>query len=109
MNFNLRGMDQLSAYLGRMVNFDDAREVVKMNGAELQKNMQRQAAVDTGHMKRSITLTINGLTARVTPTAEYASYVEYGTRFMTAQPFVRPSFETQKQQFINDLLRIMRA
>lgn len=109
MNFNLRGMDELSAYLGRMANFDGAREVVKMNGAELQKNMMRQAPVDTGHMKRSITLTLHGLTVRVTPTAEYAGYVEYGTRFMTAQPFVRPSFETQKQKFIDDLLRLMRT
>lgn len=118
MTYNLRGMDALQAYLGNMANFDDVREVVKLNGAELEKSMKRNAKFKghykngvfirpTGATRRSITLTINGLTARVTPTTEYASYLEYGTRFMAAQPFVRPSFEVQKQKFIDDLLRLM--
>lgn len=109
MTLRITGMEALQARLNKLTNVDDAREVVKMNGAELQKNMQRLAAVDTGFMKRSVTLTLNGLSVKVTPTAEYSSYVEYGTRYMSAQPFVRPSFQTQKQKFIQDLQRIIRT
>ena len=43
------------------------------------------------------------MTARVAPTAEYSEYVEYGTRFMESQPYMRPAFGEQKQQFKSDM------
>ena len=61
--------------------------------------------MDTGTLKRSIGLEIRdgGLTAEVEPTAEYAAYVEYGTRYMSAQPYMRPSCTAQKEKFKSDL------
>ena len=48
------------------------------------------------------------MTATVEPTAEYAPYVELGTRFMEAQPFLKPAFEEQKKQFEKDLKELVR-
>ena len=42
------------------------------------------------------------------PTAEYAAYVEYGTRYMNAQPYMRPSYTAQKEQFKSDLKKLTR-
>lgn len=106
----IKGMEPLIAKLEKGINFDGAQEVVKMNGVELHKSAQRLAPVDTGHLKRSITLTVNegGLRAEVKPTAEYAPYLEYGTRYIAAQPFIRPSYQKQREQFLADLKRLVK-
>ena len=76
----------------------------------LQAKAQRNAPVDTGTLKRSISLVLRDgvLTAESEATAEYAPYVEWGTRFMNAQPFMRPAYYAQKEQFKSDLSRLMK-
>lgn len=108
VDVNIKGLEPLIAKLEKGINFDEAREVVRMNGAELHRNMQRSAPVDTGHLKRSITMNLSGLTVKVKPTANYSSYIEWGTRFQNPQPFVRPSYQKQRDKFINDLKRLMK-
>jgi HK97 gp10 family phage protein len=48
-----------------------------------------------------------GLTARVNPLMGYSAYPEYGTRYMAAQPYMRPALNDQKKQFKSDLKRLM--
>ena len=64
----------------------------------------------TGQTKRSIGLEImdGGMTAASGPTTEYSEYLEYGTRFMEAQPFVNPALNEQKGKFLDDLQKLMR-
>ena len=64
----------------------------------------------TGNLKRSIGLDIaaNGLTATVEPTAEYAAYVEFGTRFMNAQPYLKPAYNEQMTKFKQDLSKLVK-
>lgn len=85
-------------------------KVVRKNGAELQQKEQRTVPVDTGNLKRSILLTVEdgGMTSTVEPTANYAGYVEYGTRFMGAQPYVRPNYEEQKEIFMKDMKKYIK-
>lgn len=49
-----------------------------------------------------------GLTGIVGPTADYAPYVEYGTRFMSAQPYVRPAFNYQKVKFMAEMKALVK-
>jgi len=44
----------------------------------------------------------------VEPHTEYASYVEFGTRFMEAQPYMKPAFEKQSKQFRKDMNELVR-
>lgn len=110
MKFEIKGTDQLIQKLHNSMNMDRIKEVVRNNGAEMENKMKRKAAVDTGFMRRSVNMTLheNGMTVSVMPTAHYSVYVEYGTRKMSAQPFVRPSYHEQKQQFIKDMKRVMK-
>lgn len=103
------GLKELQVHVAAGMDLDPVREVVKMNGAELQQKVMRNAPVDTGALKRYIMLSImdGGLTARVNPLMNYSSYPEYGTRFMAAQPYIRPAMNAQKQQFKSDLKRLM--
>jgi HK97 gp10 family phage protein len=52
-------------------------------------------------------LSDGGLTGKVKPTADYAPYLEYGTRFQSAQPFMRPAFNKQKAQFKSDMDKLV--
>lgn len=112
--FTVQGIDTLQKALKDKVTLSDVKRVVRHNGAELQKKIQSNADFDkgyqTGATKRSVDLKIRdgGLTADSGPETEYAPYVEYGTRFMEAQPFVRPAFEEQKEQFKDDMQKLVR-
>ena len=111
---NITGIKELEAKLKKNATLDDARTVVKKNGADLQSLMTRNAVFvkgySTGATKRSIrsTFTDSNLTVTVEPTTSYASYPEYGTRCMATQPFVRPSFNIQKEIFKRDLKKLMK-
>lgn len=120
-SIRVRGLEDLQKKLKKNVEMQTVKMVVKQNGAELQSKAQDYAPVGTpestgipgyigGALKRSIGLEIknNGLTARVAPTAEYAEYVEYGTRYMESQPYIRPAFEEQKRQFKSDMKKLMK-
>ena len=117
----LEGMEKFQVKLKKNVQMSDVKRVVKANGAALQEAAQRKAPVGTpqstgipgyvgGTLKRSIVLEIRdgGLTAEGEPTAEYATYVEHGTRFMNAQPYMRPSYNQQKEKFKSDMKKLVR-
>lgn len=110
----IEGLYKLQKALKSNVTMDDVKRVVHKNGADLQARMQEgadfQKGYQTGTTKRSIGLEITdgGLTAEVEPNTEYSPYLEYGTRFMDAQPFVRPAYDVQKEKFKKDMDRLMR-
>lgn len=104
------GLAEIEKALKKNLSMEAVKRVVKQNGAELEAGAKRKAPVDTGTLKRSIGLELEdgGLTAVVEPTAEYAAYVEFGTRFMAAQPYLKPAWETQKEQFKKDLDKLVK-
>lgn len=104
------GIAKLNKGLKKRMDMSAVKDTVKLNGSEMQKKAQRNAPVNTGTLKRSIGIDISdgGMTATVEPTAEYAPYVELGTRFMEALPFLKPAFEEQKKQFEKDLKELVR-
>ena len=108
-NVSLKGVSELTMKLKSNANMKDVKQIVKQNTAELTQGAQRKAPVDTGNLRRSITMDLSdgGLTGKVKPTADYAPYLEYGTRFQSAQPFVRPSFNKQKAQFKSDMDKLV--
>lgn len=108
--FEIRGADKLMRELKDNADVSDIKNVIKMNGSEMQRNAQRRSPVDTGNMKRSIFLRIEdgGMTAKVVSEANYSAYVNFGTRFMTARPFMTSSFNEQKIKFNKDMNRLLK-
>lgn len=64
------------------------------DAATVTKDMAVQdCPVDTGYLRSTIYYRVEGpFQYSVGATAGYAGYVEFGTRFMVAQPFLRPAF-----------------
>ena len=110
MSFKLRGKNELIGALKERAEMADVKNVVKMNTSEMHRKAQRLVPVDTGNLRRmtGIEFENEGMTGRVQAATNYASYVEYGTRFMDAQPFIRPAFHKQKPQFEADMRRLMK-
>lgn len=110
MKMTFKGTNELRKALKNKAFLESAQTVVKINGAELQAGAQKRAPVDTGNLKRSIMLELqdNRLTAVCDATAEYAPYVEWGTRFMRSQPYVGPAFYAQKKQFKRDMDKLVK-
>lgn len=108
----INGLEELQAKLKKNVTMDDVKTVVQHNGELLDNTMVRHAVFKGpythGDTARSILLTLHdgGLTAKVAPGTEYSPYLEYGTRFMSAQSFVRPSFDIVKPKFLEDLKKL---
>lgn len=108
------GLKELQKALKDNVSLDDVKRVVRHNGSQLQKKMQSNAdfkrGYQTGTTKRSIGLEIQdgGFTAESGPETEYSPYLEYGTRFMDAQPFVKPAYEEQAVKFKQDMQRLVK-
>lgn len=60
---------------------------------------KRLCPVDTGRLQGSITSDmVNDHTIAVGTNVEYASYVEYGTRYQSAQPYLRPARDSREQE-----------
>jgi phage gpG-like protein len=57
-------------------------------------------AVDTGTLTNSINWSMNGETqAIVSINADYAAYLEYGTRFMARRPYIEPAIDKVRSDF----------
>jgi len=106
----IEGGDELVRAISNRFNQDKVARVVKRNTSQAQQTAMRLAAVDTGFMKRSITMRVDvtGLAGYITAGAEYSPYVEFGTRYMGSQPFMRPAAREQAPIFMNDLRNLIR-
>ena len=120
-DITLEGDVELQKAIAKNIKLEAMQRIIKNNGSNLQKKAQKNAdfkghyegkkfVKPTGNLKRSIGLEIsaNGLTATVEPTADYAAYVEYGTRFMDAQPYLRPAYTEQLAKFKSDLSKLVK-
>lgn len=103
------GIKELEKALRKNATMEKIKQIVRNNGAELQTKIQENADFAKGYQtsttKRSVSLEITdgGLSAESGPETEYSPYLEYGTRFMEAQPFVRPALEEQAKKFKSGL------
>jgi HK97 gp10 family phage protein len=112
---DLDGLDRLLAkfdQMGREIE-DDVGEIVKNNTIELTektvKNAEFTQGYQTGYTKRNIeTEMISKLVGKTISKSEHSGYLEFGTRYMEAQPFLFPGFYIQKKQFLDDLERLMK-
>ena len=110
------GVREFNRALNNLSTFrEKAKEIVAKNGAEMQQKTQEYAPVDTGYLKRNVSLTISsdGNSATVeSKTGEgkdnYAVYQEFGTRFQSGTPHVKPAFDQQKEKFKEDFKRMVK-
>lgn len=119
VDVKIEGLQALISDLdARKYSGKQIKNVVMKNGANLQEDAQKRMTKTVAYVKgyskgttrRSTTLSISddGMTATVAPHTEYFPYVEYGTRFMEAEPTLNPAFQKIKQQFYRDVMDLVK-
>ena len=105
MKITIAGIEEISGKLKKNVRLDDVKRAVLTNGAELTRNSQRLAPVDTGRLAGSINLSLEdgGMTAVTRDGVHYGIYNDLGTRFSTGNGFMTSSFNLQATKFKKDL------
>jgi HK97 gp10 family phage protein len=75
----------------------DMLSFVAQGGQLIRANAVLDSPYDTGNLRSSIiteAFVEDGIPSSETgPTAEYAPFLEYGTRFQPAQPFMEPGYQ----------------
>lgn len=104
------GLEELQARLRENVRLEDVKQMVKYHGSQMQQTAKIICPHRSGDLARSITLEIKdgGFTAEVAPHMNYAGYVEWGTRYMEAQPYIRPAYMQESARFKAELARLVR-
>ena len=73
----------------------------------VESDAKGRAPVDTGNLRNSIRHSMQGeLTGVVNENAEYAAYVEFGTRYTPAQPHLGPAMASEEPRFTADCASI---
>lgn len=78
----------------------DIEQAIQDGAAEIAQTAQAIVPVDTGALRASITMR-RGMNEWIVETRiEYAPFVEFGTRYMAAQPYLRPAYERHRPGII---------
>ncbi|WP_271401514.1 HK97-gp10 family putative phage morphogenesis protein [Salinicoccus roseus] len=112
----LDGIDALFKKLDSMEETieEDVDEIVKNNTIELTMYAKENGVeafnkgYATGFTVRSITMErVASMHYKTISQSGHSGYLEYGTRFMEAAPFIFPAYKKVKQQFQADLKRLV--
>jgi HK97 gp10 family phage protein len=78
---------------------------LEMAGADMEAQAKDIVPVDTGFLQSTIYHNVDpaSLTLELGATADYAAYVELGTRRMAAQPYIRPAFDAGQEALVQAL------
>lgn len=89
---------------------EKTKVVVAKTARDIEGYAKSVVHVDTGNLKNSIDVEFenDGLTAIVAPHTEYAAFVEFGTRRMSAYPYMTPAAERNRPAFIAAMKQMLK-
>ena len=116
INYKMDGMSKLQKGLSERVSKDKVVSVVKRNTTQMQQTAMSKASstyirgYSTGDTKKSIGVSFenSGMSGITGMGQNYNPYTEKGTRFMAAEPLLKPTFNSQKTKFKSDLEKLLK-
>lgn len=102
MKINNNGFDKR---IDNLVDETSIISVLKNEAIRVQGDAKIIVPVDTGSLRNSIHIKQgeNNKSVIVYTTIEYASYVEFGTRFQKEKPFLRPALSKNRETIIKNI------
>ena len=114
MSSNVKGLEKLLRTLERVPKEleGDVEGILQAVGQTIEGDAKQKAPIYTGKLRQSIkSERIDNKTYRIranaTGLAPYAIFVEFGTRFMRARPFLFPAFFSGRQRFTKALEKLL--
>lgn len=90
----IKGLDELKAQLKRISELDRSKALLA-GALILQRYSMENAPVKTGFLRNSHEARQNRAGAELVVKANYAYYVEFGTKKWSGKPYVRPAMDTK--------------
>ena len=89
-SIEIKGLDKLIRNFNKAPDLisREISEAIRKSSIYIQRISKSESPYRTGNLRRSITINTQPLVGRIYPTAPYAIFVEFGTRFMRANPFM---------------------
>jgi HK97 gp10 family phage protein len=102
-------VEGVKEFQNAMQNFDSATQrhvysVLASWAADVKAQAMRTVPVRTGHLRSTIYATVKDWVVNIGADATYASFVELGTRYMQAQPYLWPAI----QQYLPELEQLVK-
>jgi HK97 gp10 family phage protein len=93
---------KLAAFAGKIQH--EVEMGLDVVGADMVDLSRSLVPVRTGFLRDSIFHRVAGFTLDFGAEADYASYVEFGTRMMGPRPFLRPALDGSSQKILDAIL-----
>lgn len=111
MKLNFQGIEQTTTKLGKIADMTAVKAALKQNTVNLQENVIRRMPItyikgySTGFTENHTNsyFSNGGLTGKVILETSYSQYVEFGTRYMSAEPVMKPALNEIYPQFVSDV------
>lgn len=119
----IKGIEEVVKVINhKKLNIEKTKSIVRTHAGQLQANTRKameqkytghyegnKFVMPTGATRKSVAVEISngGKTATIGSTTEYFSYLEYGTRFMSARPTLKPAFDKQAPLFKADIEKLI--
>lgn len=79
-------------------------EAIKKGCLSIEASAKQNCPVDTGNLRASITTNIiDDTSGEVGTNVEYASFVEFGTKKQSAQPFLYPAYKENEEKIVKEI------
>lgn len=113
MDISFEGLEELRNGLLKEATMEKKKATVKKHTSKLKRSAIKHAvftggrtgSYSTGATRESIEAEYQPTQGKVKATTHYSGYLEVGTRFMSAQPFMKPAMEEIIPEFLSDLAR----
>ena len=111
---NIRGVEEFQAAVRLFQSAMQAyvhRQLVSW-AADVKAEAMQRAPVRTGHLRSSIYAVVREWVVNVGAEATYALFVEVGTRYMRARPYLWPSIQAhlpQLEQIVKEAIEAAKA
>ena len=99
-----KAVEKLDSAMQRQI-----REQLAKWAANVKDAAKQLAPVRTGYLRSSLYAEIQGWTAKIGAEASYAGFVEFGTRYMQARPYIYPALQKHLPQLEQIILEALDA
>ena len=105
------GIEKLSAAISNAhpKAVEQAIKVTQNAGEEGRNIAKRFAPVDTGFLKDHIVTKHSSMESIIDSQAGYSGFLEYGTRYMSAQPYMGPMMKYIEPKYRMDMTKAMKG
>lgn len=108
---NLKGVEEFKKAVEKLDSAMQRQihEQLAKWAANVKDAAKQLAPVRTGYLRSSLYAEIQGWTAKIGAEASYAGFVEFGTRYMQARPYIYPALQRHLPQLEQIILEALDA